>query len=275
MIKPTPSSQAGTEQRYSLTDINRRTLLCSGAAAAVITTMPKVAIATVPMASRSSPIVPYGNPWAPEILANDIAEHLPGYLKAEEALAAGDASALKAWDFHYRSLIDAASRCHDIEPGSDWERELRDRALAIWPSDRQRARMRRPPIEGLSRRFQWMNLVLQTSIRRVVDARAAYDAACCKHGIIQGSLVDDELQAYSVASDAKFRLTRWMKTHMPVTAGDRELRRRLWEMAAGPQFIWEQRELSMRRRLAKADFPRRKSRYKAGHLIDPGRVSWG
>lgn len=88
-------------------------------------------------------------------------------------------------------------------------------------------------------------------------------------------MVDDELQVYSEAGDAKFRLTQWMKTQMPVTAGDRELRRRLWEMAAGPQFIWEQRELSMRRRMAKADFPRRKSRYKSGHLIDPERVSWG
>ena len=116
MIEPTPCSEVETEQLRSPTDINRRTFLCSGAAAAVITTMPTGATASVPMASISLPSAPYGNPWAPEILANDIAEHLPGYLKAEEALAAGDATALNAWDFHYRSLIDAASRCHDIDP---------------------------------------------------------------------------------------------------------------------------------------------------------------
>lgn len=127
MIEPTPCSEAETEQLRSSVYINRRTFLCSGAAAAVITTIPTVATAGILMASRGLPIVPYGDPWAPEILARDIAEHLPGYLKAEEALAAGDATAFDAWDFHYRSLIDAASRCHDIDPESDWERELRGR----------------------------------------------------------------------------------------------------------------------------------------------------
>lgn len=267
--------RAPTGQEATPATINRRTLLVGSGAVAVAVTMSPISGVGVSAAAISGPIETFRDPWAPEALARDIADHLPGYLRAEQALAAGDASALDAWDFHYRSLIDAASRCHDIEPESDWEQTLREQALAIWPSDKQRARMRRPPISGLSRRFQWMNLVFEASIWRMVDAREAYDAACERHGIIQGELVDRELQAYSEASDAKFKLTRWMKQQKPVTTGDRELRRRIWEMAAGPQFVWERNEKSLRRRIARGTLASRKSRYKAGHLIDPDRLSWG
>lgn len=201
-------------------------------------------------------------------LAAELEEALELYLRCEENYDPEDLELVEIWKDSYDWLIYTADKVHDrIVPRGAAEITLLARAKSIWPSEKQRARMLRPEITGNSRAFENLKRLWIARHRRYIDAQLAHDALCDANADY-----DVYVASCRRLSEAGHKLrivSRRICATVPRTKGDRELVRR-----TKVQWAWHEQALSERRR-GVVNAGRKKNHYKAGHLIDPERLSWG
>lgn len=201
-------------------------------------------------------------------LSADLEDFLAMYLRCEATFDPTDLALVENWKGSYDTLIRVAQTIHDeVFPDALAEIALIARAKSIWPSAKQRARMLRPEITGNSRPFENVKRTWLARHRRYVDAQLAFDALC-ETNSDQRTYVAG-CHHLSEASDKLRIVSRRICAMVPYTQGDRELYRR-----AKVQWAWREHALSVRRR-GIVNAGRKTHHYKAGHLIDPDRLSWG
>lgn len=199
-------------------------------------------------------------------LGQELERYLADYLDSAAFYDPRRITTLWAFDYSFQWLTTYAEEIHYRVPETEAEWAIMRRAIAVWPTEKQQARMSRPPIKGLSRRFQWLNAMRDKAMERMldlhmvpfdeddIDARVAHRDFC------------------SEGMDAFIKVSKAIRAQTPITAGDLELRRRVLHPVI--LRIWLKQGLAERRR-GMGPGPRRINRYKAGHLIDPHRRSWG
>jgi hypothetical protein len=253
--------------------VSRRQLLVGTGAAMAASALPSMpAIATSPALASvipaRGPIPASRSMYSVAELSADLEEFLAMYLRCEATYDPTDLALVENWKRSYDFLIRIADRVHyEICPDGPAEIALIARAKSIWPSAKQRARMFRPEITGNSRAFENLKRSWLARQRRYVDAQLAYDALCETSPDEQTYVAG--CHRLSEASDKLRIVSRRICAMVPRTQGDRELFRR-----TKVQWAWREQALSERRR-GIVNAGRKKHHYKAGHLIDPDRLSWG
>jgi len=250
----------------------RKMLIGTGAAmaAAALPSMPS--LATTPALASvmpASPLTPASSSmYSVAELSADLEDFLAMYLRCEATYEPTDLALVENWKGSYDTLIRVAQTIHDeVFPDGPAEIALIARAKSIWPSAKQRARMLRPEITGNSRAFENMKRAWLARHRRYVDAQLAFDALCETNPDQQTYVAG--CNRLSEASDKLRVVIRRICAMVPHTKGDRELFRR-----TKVQWAWREQALSERRR-GVVNACRTKHHYRAGHLIDPDRLSWG
>lgn len=249
--------------------ISRREALSGAGAAAAIAILPPIpALMAAPgLQAPVPPVAVASSIYDTAELAAELEEALDLYLRCEDNYDPTDLELVEIWKDSYAWLIYTADVVHDrIVPHGAAERTLLARARSIWPGEKQRARMLRPEITGNSCAFENLKRSWIARHKRYLDAQQAFH---------QVQIDGDQKEFYASChrlSDASQKLrnvSRRICGMVPKTKGDRELFRRV-----KVQWAWrEQAEFEHRHGIVNAG--RKKHRYKAGHLIDPDRLSWG
>lgn len=254
--------------------VSRRHVLVGTSAAIAAAALPAIpsiattlAFASVPPA-RMNPFPASSSMYSVAELSADLEEFLAMYLDCEATYDPSDLALVENWKGSYGILIRVAQTIHDeVFPDGPAEIALIARAKSIWPSEKQRARMLRPEITGNSRAFENMKRAWLARHRRYVDAQLAFDALCETNPDQQTYVAS--CHHLSEASEKLRIVSRRICAMVPHTQGDRELFRR-----TKVQWAWREQALSERRR-GVVNAGRKKHHYRAGHLIDPDRLSWG
>lgn len=177
------------------------------------------------------------------------------------------------WDTSYYWLTYYADEIHVAVQETEADAVVKRRAQSIWPGSARRCRMARPYLH-LGGEMQTLYDELNASYWRFLDL------------MIEGRRLDedprhDELAAREYGEFRDRREEQWggiVDIHnaildiTPVTLSERELRRRL--LVVGP-FTETLSRMEWQRRKGIAFGPRPGIAYRAGHLIDPHRLSWG
>lgn len=253
--------------------LSRRRLLIGTGAVMAGTALPFMpSIETSPalgsVIPASAPIPASSSMYSLAELSANLEEFLAMYLRCEATYDPTDLALVGNWKGSYGILIRVAQTIHnEVFPDGPAEIALIARAKSIWPSEKQRARMLRPEITGNSRAFENVKRAWLARHRRYVDAQLAFDALC-ESNPDQKTYVAS-CHHLSEASDKLRIVSRRICAMVPHNKGDRELFRR-----TKVQWAWREQALSERRR-GVVNAGRKKHHYRAGHLIDPDRLSWG
>lgn len=150
--------------------------------------------------------------------------------------------AREQWEILYRGLMESAEAVHGFAPGeTDAERAVVAWSREIFPLEAQRARKPWKPIDGLSRRFQWLNAMFEAALRTQAVTRIPF-ARVTLHGFQNPSYPEDRAvaDAYHMAAlDVHRAADRALWKASPATAGDQLLRRRALEVFLGPPRVFE------------------------------------
>lgn len=250
--------------------VSRRELLLGTGAAISVAALPS--IATTPalrsVVPASTPIPASRSMYTVAELSADLEEFLAMYLRCEATYDPTDLALVENWKGSYDILIRVAQTIHDeVLPDGPAEIALIARTKSIWPSDKQRARMLKPEITGNSRAFENVKRAWLARYRGHVDAQLAFDALCETNSDERTYVAS--CHRLSGASDKLRIVSRRICAMVPHTKGDCELFKR-----SKLQWAWREQAV-FERRHGVVNAGRKKHHYKAGHLIDPDRLSWG